>query len=178
MMHPENSFEAVTLPCLDSLYRIAFRMVHDQGIAERCVEQAYVEALHSFHRRPEVTDPRVWLFAILFRLLHNRRKALLHIKGWLNRSRKAPCELTDEAGPGDTADQDEMLRALDNIPGIFREALLLADVEGFNHTEIQETLGIPAKMAAARLAEGRTRLRAALTGSGMNPPLAENPALA
>ena len=45
--------------------------------------------------------------------------------------------------------------------------------------EIQQILGIPGDVVASRLAEGRTRLRAGLTGGGrMNPPLAENPAVA
>ena len=58
-------------------------------------------------------------------------------------------------------------------------SFLLADVEGFNKTEIQEILGIPGDVVASRLAEGRTRLRAGLTGGGhINLPLAENPAVA
>jgi RNA polymerase sigma-70 factor (ECF subfamily) len=177
--HQENSFEAAALPFLDSLYRTAFRMAHDQGIAERSVEQTYVEARNSFHHLPEVTGHRVWLFAILFRTLHNRRKAWLHIKGWLNRSPETQYELADADASYDAADQDEMLGALDRIPGILREVLLLADVEGFDKTEIQEILGIPGDVVFSRLAEGRTRLHAGLTGGGrMNPPLAENPAVA
>ena len=179
MMHRENSFEAVALPFLDSLYRAAFRMVHDERTAERCVEQAYVEACNSFHHLPEVTDHRARLFAILFRSLHNRRKAWLHIKGWLTRSLEEQHELAETAETGDAADQDEMLLALDSIPEIFREVLLLVDVEGFNRSEVQGILGIPAEVVASRLEEGRTRLRTSLNGGGrMNPPLAEDPAVA
>src|SRR5436305_1375013 len=115
MMHRENSFEAVALPFLDSLYRTAFRMVHDQRTAERCVEQAYVETCDSFRHLPEVTDPRAQLFAIPFRSLHKRRKPWLNIKGWVTRSLEEP-QPAETAG---VADQDEMLLALDSIPGIF-----------------------------------------------------------
>lgn len=178
MMHRENSFEAVALPYLNSLYRTAFRMVHDERAAERCVEQAYVEACNSFNHLPEVTDHRARLFAILFRSLHNRRKAWLHIKGWLTRSLEDQHGLA-ETETGDAADQDEMLQALDSIPGIYLEVLLLVDVEEFDRSEVQCILGIPAEAVASRLEEGRTRLRTNLNGGGrMNPPLAEDPAVA
>ena len=72
-----------------------------------------------------------------------------------------------------------MLRALDSIPGIFREVLLLIDVEGFNRSEVQGILRIPAEVVASRLAEGRTRLHSNLNGGGRkDPPLAEDPAVA
>jgi RNA polymerase sigma-70 factor (ECF subfamily) len=175
MMHREDSFEAVALPFLDSLYRTAFRMVHDERNAERCVEQAYVEARKSFHHLPEVTDHRARLFAILFHSLHDRRTAWLPIKGWQTRSP----EEQETAPTGNAAHQDEMLLALDSIPGIFREVLLLVDVEGFNKSEVQGILGIPAEVVASRLVEGRTRLRTILNGGGrLNPPLAEDPAVA
>jgi RNA polymerase sigma-70 factor, ECF subfamily len=178
MMHRENSFEAVALPFLDSLYRTAFRMVHDERDAERYVEQAYVEASNSFNHLPEVTDHRARLFAILFHSLHNRRKAWLHIKGWLTRSLENQHGLA-ETETGDGADQDEMLQALDSIPEIYREVLLLVDVEEFDRTEVQGILGISAEAVASRLEEGRTRLRTNLNGGGrMNPPLAEDPAVA
>src|SRR4029077_8963235 len=124
MMHRENSFEAVALPYLGSLYRTAYRMVHDKSTAERCVEQAYVEACNSFHHLPEVTDHRTWIFGLLFRGLHNRRKAWLHIKGWLTRSQEEPHEFAEADQPGDVADQDLMLRTFDHIPEIYREVLL------------------------------------------------------
>ena len=72
-----------------------------------------------------------------------------------------------------------MLQALDSIPGMFREVLLLADVEGLNRSEVQAILGIPDELVASRLAEGRTRLRTSLNGGGrISPPFAEDPAVA
>jgi hypothetical protein len=125
-----------------------------------------------------VTDHRARLFAILFHSLHNRRKAWLHIKGWLTRSLEYQHGLA-ETEAGDVTDQDEMLQALDSIPEIYREVLLLVDVEEFDRTEVKGILGIPAEAVASRLEEGRTRLRTSLNGGGrMNPPLAEDPAVA
>ena len=135
MMHSENTCSPVT-PHLESLYRTAYRMVHDQTAAERCIERTYVEA-------GEATD-RLALFTTLFRVLHNRRKP------WLALKRHRP------------AAHDEVICALDTVPSEYREVVLLADVEGFNRSEIQSILGIPADAAADRLREGRSRLRTEL----------------
>jgi len=136
MMHSESTRYPATAH-LESLYRTAFRMVHDQPAAETCVERTYLEAGKS--------ADRLTLFVTLFRVLHNRPKP------WLSFKRRPPC----------VAD-DEVLRALDTVPSEYREAVLLADVEGFNRSEIQAILGIPADTAALRLREGRTRLRSEL----------------
>jgi DNA-directed RNA polymerase specialized sigma24 family protein len=81
---------------------------------------------------------------------------------------------------GDAADQDEMLQALDSVPKTFREVLLPIDVEGFNKSEAQAILGIPAEVVASRLAEARThasranQIWAALRQLDANAPLVAN----
>ncbi len=135
MMHSESSSSPAT-PHLESLYRTAYRMVHDRSAAEHCVERTYVDAGRQ--------DDRLTLFTTLFRVLHNYRRP------WLTLKRRQP------------AAHDELLRALDTVPSEYREVLLLADVEGFNRSEIQAILGIAAETAADRLREGRSRLRSEL----------------
>ena len=171
MMHREHSFEQAALPFLGSLYQAAFCMVHDQAIATRCVEQAYLEAGRAIHLLNGVTGCRVLLFAKLFRFLHKRQGALAGIKGWLTggEGAEAPAE----------ADLDEMLRALHRLPETLREILLLADVEEFSKSEIQEVLGVSSKVLTRRLAEGRERFRSAWKiGEPMDGPSLEDPAVA
>ena len=155
-MTPDIPFETATLPYLDSLYRTAFRMVYDQAAAERCVERTYLEARASYGTR-DTPDGRVWLYATLFRILHRRRKA------WFPAARPS--------------DHYGMLAMLDNIPAILREVVLLADVEGFNRSEIQAILEIPAETVGTRLMEGRIRLRTGLADMAAGAPLAQGPAV-
>jgi DNA-directed RNA polymerase specialized sigma24 family protein len=155
MMHSGINFEAAAMPLVADLYRTAFRMVHDEAAAERFVKRAYVEMRREFRPAWDADEIRLQLFRGLFREIHQGRKAWLHIKTWLT-------------GDGDTpdgyCDRNEILRELDDIPGILREAVLLADVEGFNKREVAQILEIAEELAASRLAEGRERLRKALAG--------------
>jgi RNA polymerase sigma-70 factor (ECF subfamily) len=157
MMDARSTFEAVAMPCLESLYRTALRMVHDEAAAARCIEQTFLEARSRVPRIPGVTDLRVWMFSILF------RKLRLH-----------PVRTPRPVVP----DQDEVLDALDRIPAIFREVLLLADVEGFRRSEIEAILLIPTELVKGRLTEGRDRLRHALQPGGPHLHSAENRAIA
>jgi DNA-directed RNA polymerase specialized sigma24 family protein len=156
MMHSGINFEAAAMPLMSDLYRTAFRMVHDEAAAERFVKRTFVEVRRESRPMWDADQIRLQLFRGLFREIHQGRKAWLHIKTWLT---------GDADTPDDYSDRNEILRELDGIPGTLREAVLLADVEGFNKRELARILEIPEELAASRLAEGRSRLREALADS-------------
>ena len=57
---------------------------------------------------------------------------------------------------------EEILSALARIPGIYREVVLLVDVEGFSYREAADALSIPQGTVMSRLSRGRRALRTAL----------------
>ena len=58
---------------------------------------------------------------------------------------------------------DEVKRALEELPDAFRLPVLLADVEGFSYKEIAEMLDIPIGTVMSRLHRGRKAMQKALT---------------
>ena len=161
----QRDFETLVLPLLDGLFRTSLRMVHDETAAERCVELTYVEASRSFDGISEMAPLRVWLFQILFRTIRNHGGYWSQLREWLRFSDRpqthyvpdSPCQ----------SEHDRILHVLDNIPTPLREVLLLSDVEDFSGTEIKTILGISLDVIAARLVEGRARLRAELSDSAV-----------
>ena len=60
--------------------------------------------------------------------------------------------------PEDIKDE-ELLKALDTIPEMFRVIVLLADVQEFSYKEIATMLEIPVGTVMSRLSRGRKHLR-------------------
>jgi RNA polymerase sigma-70 factor (ECF subfamily) len=102
------------------------------------------------------------LFGILFNVIrHERRK-------WFSRvSFPETQEVFERTLPSEqpvleTLTDDEILRALREIPRVFSEVVVLSDVEEFSYKEIQEALNIPLGTVMSRLSRGRRLLRGKL----------------
>ena len=68
-------FEAEALPHMGDLYRAAAAILRSRVEAEDAVQEAYLQAMKSFHRFTPGTNCRAWLFQILFHVIsHQRRK--------------------------------------------------------------------------------------------------------
>lgn len=151
-------FEAAAIPHLDELYRTARRMLGDPTRAEDVVQDAYLRAWRSFHTYTPGTNCRAWLFRILTNAVYDYRKR------WLMRP---PADDSEEildrqpapAPPADRLSDEEILAALDALPEPYRDAVVLADVEGFSYKEIAEMLGVKIGTVMSRLNRGRGRLR-------------------
>src|SRR4030095_5099277 len=64
--------------------------------------------------------------------------------------------------PEHLSDED-VLAALERIPGHYREAVVLSDGQEFSYKEVAATLGVPVGTVMSRLNRGRKLLRAELT---------------
>ena len=160
-----DEFETEALPHMADLYRAAASILRSRTEAEDAVQEAYLQALKSFHRFTPGTNCRAWLFRILFHVIsHQRRK-------WFGRlvfSEREELERTTVYTPPvpEELTDDEMLVAFREIPRQFAEVVMLCDVQEFSYKEIQETLGIPIGTVMSRLSRGRHLLRAQLADCG------------
>ena len=57
-----------------------------------------------------------------------------------------------------------VVEALDSLSPDFRQAVILADIEGFSYKEIAEIMGTPIGTVMSRLNRGRAQLREKLAG--------------
>jgi len=57
---------------------------------------------------------------------------------------------------------DEVLKAIDELPEAFRETLVLSDVEGLSYQEIGKILGVPVGTVKSRLFRARQALQGKL----------------
>jgi RNA polymerase sigma-70 factor (ECF subfamily) len=161
-----EEFEAVALPHLNDLYRTAVHLVRDATEAHDIVQEAYLQAWKAFHRFEPGTNCRAWLFKILINeVRHYRRR-------WFN-NRTVPAgeqaleeTVAFEPPISEHIKDEDILAALNDVPEMFREIVLLADVQEFSYREIAEMTGIPVGTVMSRLSRGRKQLRQKLSSRG------------
>ncbi len=173
--NPAGRFEALALPHLDAAYNLARWLSGSASDADDIVQEAYLRALRFFDGfRGE--NARAWLLAIVRNtwLTEWRRRSdaadgtpfdeTLHglhgdtrLPGWDDASG------TDPELMAVRRDDCAMVRdALAALPVVFREVLVLREMEDLSYREIETILGVPAGTVMSRLARGRHMLAAAV----------------
>jgi RNA polymerase sigma-70 factor (ECF subfamily) len=161
-------FDAQVLPHLGAAYNLARWLVRDGHDAEDVVQDAMLRALRHFDGF-RGGDARPWLLAIV-------RNAAW---AWLGARRPAETvELDDDAldaalghgapdmNPESIAIRRGERRAVDTaisaLPVVFREALILRELEEMAYREIAQVLDVPIGTVMSRLSRARSLLAASL----------------
>jgi RNA polymerase sigma-70 factor (ECF subfamily) len=159
-------FEELALPLFDALYNLAHWLTQNREEAEDLVQETYVKALKGFSSFQPGTNFRAWMYRIL------RNTFLTSRSGLRERNTVALEPEAEELLPGgpetpesiliDRASEQMMQEAMEGLPVIYREVLLLCEVEEMSYQEIAEVLSIPMGTVMSRLARARKSLRQAL----------------
>jgi RNA polymerase sigma-70 factor, ECF subfamily len=157
-----DEFERLALEQIDLLYRVARRLARDPQRAEDLVQETYVRAIRSWTSF-DLKDHgiRPWLLRIMHNLHYSRS----------DRDRKQPLaveqEHLDAASATEPVDLErfdldrmdqQLVRALDQLPGDYQTVLMLWAIDGLSYKEIAESVGIPIGTVMSRLHRARQRL--------------------
>jgi RNA polymerase sigma-70 factor (ECF subfamily) len=169
-------FQELAIPLFDSLYNFARWLTQNREDAEDLVQETYVKALKGFESFQLGTNFRAWIFQILRNTFFSSRSRLaMRMTVPLNSeddSRVQPVNFnTAESLLIGRSDLHSMRCAIEQLPVIFREAILLCDVEDMSYREIADVLAIPIGTVMSRIARARNAVRAALgkTGGSQDP---------
>ncbi len=164
------SFGQEALSHLDSLYGYAMSLCRQPAEAEDLVQETFVRAVKKFDELPPDSHLKAWLCAIL-------RNA------WLNQvrhSRSGPlildldagdqCEELSRHSPGNDpydcyvaqAQHRDLRAAIEGLPVLLREVILLREFECMSYQDISQIVGIPLGTVMSRLGRAREKLRQAL----------------
>ena len=164
-----EAFEQEAVTHLDGLYGAALRLTRDTASAQDLVQDTFVKALRAAGQFQPGTNMRAWLFTILHNTFRNARR------GQGRDPVEVDSEVVEEAPVRAVGDDPETLllrastgaevkAALDSLPDAYRQAVWLRDVEEFSYAEIAQALSVPVGTVMSRIARGRRRLYARLTG--------------
>ena len=168
-MADKKDFERLAMPHLDAVYRAAVALCRDQGDAEDLVQTTYAKALERFDSFEPGSHCRAWLLRIL---RNTRIDELRHWKVIGATVSMEDCEpvTADPPPAAETAwtnaqdvlnnfPDDEVRRALGELPDDQRLTLFLVDVEGLSQDEAAEVLDVPAGTVKSRTSRARETLR-------------------
>lgn len=169
-------FEEEALPLANILYGGALRMTRNPSDAADLVQETFLRAFRSWHQFKEGTNLKAWLYRILTNLYISSYRAKKREPQVVSTTDNEDFDLyqslvdrnfasaSAESIVIDALGDEDIKRALADLPEDFRMAVTLADVEGFSYREIADMLEIPIGTVMSRLHRGRKALQKALWG--------------
>ena len=149
-MRDEQAFIALYRQHQRGLYRFVYHMTGNSHTAEEVVQEAFVTLL----RKSGVADERGYLFGIARNLVHRGWEAVPEME-LTDEIPLAPAALDDLA----QAEREEAVRtAVSQLPEVYREAVLLCDMEEMSYQEAARILKCPVGTVRSRLNRGRQML--------------------
>ncbi|HXG85431.1 MAG TPA: sigma-70 family RNA polymerase sigma factor [Pyrinomonadaceae bacterium] len=155
------------------VYALLYRLAENPEEAADLTQETFLRALKAIKNFRGEADLKTWLFRIAVNESRNR------FRWWKRRRRATTVSLDASVGDGETPlsetfssasatpeedvlrreRQKTLRRALQSLPEIFRQAVVLCDIEGFSYEEIAATLGVNIGTVKSRIARGREELR-------------------
>src|SRR6266568_8087974 len=145
---PLAGFEDLAMPLFDSLYNFSRWLAQNSNDAEDLVQETYLKALRSFASFQPGTNFRAWMFKILKNtFLSSCSKLERRMTVAMDSEEDFPVLPTTSVTPEslliERSGDDAVRCAIEQLPVIFREVILLCDVEDASYREIAEILSIP-----------------------------------
>ncbi len=157
-----QDFENEAMPFSADLFRVAMFLKRDRDAAEDLVQETMMQALKSFHRYEKGTNCKAWLTTIMYHTHYKQLRKQTNLQLVADTEEKIAETVQFEAPIPQHLTDEDVLQAMEKVPEIFREVVLLCDVEGFAYKEIASLLDVPIGTVMSRLHRGRKVLRGEL----------------
>ena len=161
------------MPHMDAAYNLARWLVRNDSDAEEAVQEAFLRAYKffgSFHGE----DGKAWLLAIVrnscYTLrgqgqgggIHEEFDEQIHLPGMVAEGSGGSFCRNPEDIAIQHADRELLNRAIEELPVVFREVLVMREIEELSYKEIAKIVDAPLGTVMSRLARGRHLLHQAL----------------
>jgi RNA polymerase sigma-70 factor, ECF subfamily len=165
-------FESEAVPHMDALYNFALRMTSDPDDANDLLQETYLKAYRFFDKFERGTNCKAWLFRIMKNSFINIYRRVSKepdkvdyddVEEFYHSIRAASTDPNDlEERLFSNLLDDDVSKALEDLPEDFRTVVILCDIEAFTYEEIADFVECPIGTVRSRLHRGRKMLRAKL----------------
>ena len=172
------AFDTLVETYSGDIFALLYRLTENAEDAADLMQETFISALRSIDKFRGEAGLKTWLFRIAVNESRNR------YRWWKRRKREQTISLDSLIGStemtvSDTiadrglSPEDEALRreresalrmALIELPTVFREAVVLCDIEGLSYEETAVALDVGIGTVKSRISRGREELRRRLKG--------------
>ena len=173
-----EAFDKLVTRYSNDLFALLYRLTSDHEEAKDLTQDTFLRALKAISGFRGESDLKTWLYRIAINESRNR------FRWWKRRRREKTFSLDENLGNTESSYQDiladnsaspeeDALRreretilqnALNQLPPIYREPIVLFDIEGLSYDEICRALDLNPGTLKSRLARGRQELKRKLAG--------------
>lgn len=163
-----QEFEKEAIPHMNALYNFALKMTGDEDDADDLVQETYLKAFRFFDKFEKGTNCKAWLFRILKNsYINDYRKQVKEpnkvdyedVQNFYENIKSDEVESKHyEQDVFSNLLDDEISKAITDLPEDFRTVIILSDIEGFTYDEIADFVDIPVGTVRSRLHRARKML--------------------
>lgn len=153
---------------MNALYNFALKMTGDEDDADDLVQETYLKAFRFFDKFEKGTNCKAWLFRILKNsYINDYRKQVKEpnkvdyedVQNFYENIKSDEVESKHyEQDVFSNLLDDEISKAITDLPEDFRTVIILSDIEGFTYDEIADFVDIPVGTVRSRLHRARKML--------------------
>jgi len=144
-----------------AMYNLAYRMMGSREDAEDILQESFLECFRNIGSFRFESTFGAWLKRIIVnRCINQLRKKKADLQYFEN----LPTDIPEEE-PEITYDTTKVFRGIEMLPDGYRVILTLYLLEGYDHTEISQILGISESTSKSQYSRAKDKLRSILLKS-------------
>lgn len=148
----------------NGMYIVAKRFLKDAADAEDAVQEAFIKAFEKLHQFEAEVTFGAWLKRIVVNTCIDVLKSKKHQLVELNEVHLKVVDTpkNDKWLVEDTVTLNDVKAAIGKLPDKYQYVVMLYLIEGYDHQEISEILGISEVASRTQLSRGKTKLQTLL----------------
>jgi RNA polymerase sigma factor (sigma-70 family) len=144
-----------------AMYNLAYRMMNNREDAEDILQEGFLECFRNIGSFRSESTFGAWLKSIIInRCINQLRKKKIDLLFYEN----LPADLPEEEADV-IYDTTKIFKGIERLPDGYRIILTLYLLEGYDHTEISQILGISESTSKSQYSRAKDKLRSILSNN-------------
>ena len=161
--HDRNAQNQLYLAYCKAMYNVCYRMVNDHGVAEDVLQNAFIDVFSKMHLYSFQSSLGSWIKRVVINTCidHLRKK-----KRYFDEIDERIMEVEDEIVQESSINVQSIHKAMEMLPDGYRTVFSLYAIEGYDHEEIGQVLGISEETSKSQYHRAKKKLKEIINQQG------------